>query len=85
MNLKFDFDDINLIPRYSIVNSRSECDSSIKFGKYTFENPVIPANMESVIDEELAVKLASVGYFYVMHRFGVNNKEFITNMNKLKF
>lgn len=79
---KFDYDDINLIPRYSTVDSRSECDTSVQLGKFRFKNPVIPANMESVINEELAKKLARNGYFYVMHRFGTDNKQFIINMKK---
>lgn len=83
MNMKFDFDDVNLVPRYSVVNSRSECDPSIKFGKFIFKNPVIPANMESVIDEELAIKLAKEGYFYVMHRFNFDSKSFIKKMKNL--
>ena len=82
MNQKFDYDDINLIPRYSVVDSRQECDTSITLGKYTFKNPIIPANMESVISEELCVKLAKAGYFYVMHRFNFDNKQFIINMKK---
>jgi len=77
---KFDFEDINLIPRYSVVNSRSECDTSIQLGKYNFKNPVIPANMESVIDEKLAKELAKNGYFYIMHRFDIDIKNFIKNM-----
>lgn len=80
--MRFDFGDINLVPRYSTVDSRSECDTSIKFGNYTFNNPVIPANMESVINEELAVKLAKEGYFYIMHRFGIDNIQFVKNMHE---
>lgn len=79
---KFDYDDINLIPRYSTVDSRSECDTSVQFGKFRFKNPIIPANMESVINFDLAQKLAQNGYFYVMHRFGIDNKTFIKNMKK---
>ena len=82
MNQKFDFDDINLIPRYSTVDSRQECDTSVKIGNHSFKNPVIPANMESVISEDLCKKLASNGYFYIMHRFNINNKQFIINMKK---
>jgi GMP reductase len=81
--MRFDYDDINLVPRYSTVDSRSQCDTSIKFGKHTFKNCVIPANMESVINEELAIKLAENGYFYVMHRFDVDNIKF-TKMMKNK-
>jgi len=65
----FDYEDIQLIPRKCIVKSRKECDTSVKFGKYTFKLPVVPANMETVIDENLAIHLAKNGYFYVMHRF----------------
>jgi GMP reductase len=82
MNRKFDYDDINLIPRYSVVDSRQECDTSITIGKYKFKNPIIPSNMESVIDEDLCQKLASNGYFYIMHRFNFDNKRFIIKMKE---
>jgi len=81
--MRFDYNDINLVPRYSTVESRSECDTSIKFGFHEFKNPVIPANMESVINEELAIKLAENGYFYVMHRFDVDNIKFTKKMKSL--
>lgn len=70
--MKFDFEQINLVPQKCIVNSRSECDTSVKLGNFTFKLPVVPANMECVIDENLAVKLAKNNYFYIMHRFGTN-------------
>ncbi len=79
----FDYDNINLVPRYSVVDSRSECDTSIQFGPHKFKNPVIPANMESVIDENLAIELSKNGYFYVMHRFNIDIKTFVINMKKL--
>jgi GMP reductase len=44
---------------------------------------VIPANMESVINEELAMRIAKKGYFYIMHRFGTDNKEFVSKMKSL--
>ncbi len=65
----FDYDDIQLIPNKGILKSRSEADTSIEFGPRTFKLPVVPANMETVIDETLAAELARRGYFYVMHRF----------------
>jgi len=84
MNYKpFDYNDINLIPKLCIVNSRSECDTSIKFGDFVFRIPVIPANMESVINEELAIKLAMNNYFYIMHRFNMDILKFIQKMKNL--
>ena len=65
----FDYDDIQLIPNKCIIKSRKEADTSIKFGPKTFKIPVVPANMESVINEDLAIWLAQNDYFYVMHRF----------------
>lgn len=50
----FDYEDIQLIPNKCIVNSRSECDTSIKFGPRSFKLPVVPANMQTVMNEELA-------------------------------
>lgn len=65
----FDYEDIQLVPNKCIVKSRSEIDTRIKFGPMTFNIPVVPANMQTVIDEKLAVWLAQNDYFYIMHRF----------------
>lgn len=80
MEQVFDFEHINLIPKKCIVDSRSECDTSFQFGKHKFKLPIIPANMECVINEEIAETLAKNGYFYVMHRFGIDNVDFIRKM-----
>ena len=66
---KFDYEDINLIPKKCIVGSRSECDTKVKIGNHTFNLPVVPANMECVINDELAIKFAQNGFFYIHHRF----------------
>ena len=69
MDVVFDYEDIQLIPAKCIVDSRSECDTSVKLGKHTFRLPVVPANMQTIIDEKIAIQLAEGGYFYIMHRF----------------
>jgi GMP reductase len=81
--MKFDFKDINLEPKMGMVNSRSECDTSTKLGNFKFKMPVVPANMECVINESLAIKLAKAGYFYILHRFDVDQIEFIKKMKIL--
>ena len=79
----FDYDDIQLVPNKAIVKSRKECDTSVKFGNRTFKIPVVPANMESVIDEDLAVWLAQNGYYYVMHRLQPEKRaDFIKMMHE---
>lgn len=65
----FDYEDVQLIPNKSIVQSRSECDTTVELGGRSFKMPVVPANMQTILDESLAEKLAANGYFYIMHRF----------------
>lgn len=78
----FDYDDIQLVPNKCIIKSRSEADTSVKFGPKTFKIPVVPANMESVIDEDLAIWLAQNDYYYVMHRFQPEDRaDFIKRMH----
>ncbi|RIY35569.1 GMP reductase [Psittacicella gerlachiana] len=77
----FDYEDIQLIPNKCIVESRSECNTSVKLGKMEFKIPVVPANMQTIIDEALAEDLARKGYFYIMHRFTPETREsFIRHM-----
>ncbi|WEG12172.1 GMP reductase [Pullulanibacillus sp. KACC 23026] len=77
----FDYEDIQLIPNKCIVNSRSECDTRVQFGGRTFKLPVVPANMQTIIDEKIAVFLAENDYFYIMHRFNPEKRiHFIKDM-----
>ncbi|MCZ8531876.1 GMP reductase [Psychrobacillus psychrodurans] len=69
MDNVFDYEDIQLIPAKCVVNSRSECDTTVTLGGHTFKLPVVPANMQTIIDENIANYLAEKGYFYIMHRF----------------
>lgn len=80
----FDYEDVQLIPNKCIVTSRSECDTHVKLGNRTFRLPVVPANMQTIIDEELAEKLAREGYFYIMHRFQPERRmDFVKRMHDL--
>ena len=59
----FDYEDIQLIPNKCIIKSRSEADTHVRLGDYTFKLPVVPANMQTIIDEDIAEKLAKNGSF----------------------
>ena len=78
----FDYDQILLLPRKCRVQSRSECDASIDFGGRRFKLPVVPSNMKTVVDEPLSRWLAENGYFYVMHRFDLDNVVFVREMKQ---
>ncbi|MDP3616794.1 MAG: GMP reductase [Rhodoferax sp.] len=76
----FDYDNILLLPRKCRVESRSECDASVELGGRRFRIPVVPANMKTVVSEAICVWLAQNGYFYVMHRFDLDNVKFVQDM-----
>ena len=78
----FDYDNILLLPRKCRVESRSECDPSIEFGGRRFKLPVVPANMKTVLDESISEWLAANGYFYVMHRFDLDNVAYAKRMRE---
>jgi GMP reductase len=76
----FDYDNILLLPRKCRVESRSECDAGVDFGPRRFRIPVVPANMKTVVSEPICIWLAQNGYFYVMHRFDLDNIAFVKDM-----
>ncbi len=76
----FDYDNVLLLPRKCRVESRAECDTSVPLGQRRFRLPVVPANMKTVLDERIALWLAQNDYFYVMHRFDLDNVAFVRDM-----
>ena len=76
----FDYDNVLLLPRKCRVESRSECDAGIELGGRTFRIPVVPANMKTVVNVPICIWLAKNGYFYVMHRFDLDNVQFVKDM-----
>ncbi len=76
----FDYDNILLLPRKCRVDSRSECDAGVTLGGRSFRIPVVPANMKTVVNEAICLWMARNGYFYVMHRFDLDNLQFVRNM-----
>jgi GMP reductase len=76
----FDYDNVLLLPRKCRVESRSECDAGVELGGRKFRIPVVPANMKTVVSEATCVWLAQNGYFYVMHRFDLDNVQFVKDM-----
>lgn len=80
MKKNFDYKDINLVPNLGIVKSRSECDTTVNLGKFTFNAPIVPANMESIITQKMCEILAQNNYFYIMHRFNIDILQFVKDM-----
>jgi IMP dehydrogenase len=71
------FDDVLLVPQYSEVPSRSSVDISVNLGKLKFKHPVIPANMQTVTGEDMALAVIQSGGLAILHRF-MDTKEQMT-------
>ena len=74
MNLRPDigltFDDVLLVPKRSVIRSRSEVKtSSWLVPGIRLEIPVISANMDTVTEAPMAIALAKAGGIGIIHRF----------------
>lgn len=63
------YDDVLLVPKYSEIKSRSTVNTNVKLGKFTFNHPVIPANMKTVTGEEMAEFIYNSKGLAILHRF----------------
>lgn len=66
--MQYNYKDILLRPKMSVVNSRSQCDTSQVLGKHAFQVPVVMANMQSLVTPEICKMFDDNGWFYVYHR-----------------
>lgn len=64
------YDDIQLIPSYSEIESRKNIDLSTYVSKrYKIKIPFVAAPMDTVCEEEMAIKLGQMGGVGCIHRF----------------
>lgn len=79
------YQNVLLVPKYSELESRSFADTSVELCGWKFKLPVVPANMEDVIDANMCEYLSENGYFYIYHRFGRSNDTDYGNLTTLCF
>ena len=84
MEKQLGYQDISLEPQKCIVMSRRDCQTDITLGNHSFEMPIYPANMKSVVNTDTCAYLAKNGWFYTMHRFGVDTLGFIRYMQAIQ-
>lgn len=82
MERQLNYSDVFLKPHKCIVDSRKDCDTSVTLGNRTFDMPVYPANMKSVVNIDTCKFFAKNNWFYTMHRFDINVLDFIEEMQK---
>lgn len=70
------FDDVLLVPIKSEVKSRR--DPSLRSPitrKFTFDMPIVSANMDTVTEADMAIAMAKLGGLGILHRFVPINKQ----------
>lgn len=81
---QFTFNDILLEPAYSNVVSRNDVKLSVKLCKgFEFETPIIPANMKSVVSNDLVNFMFNKKGLSLLHRFYETNDEYLGTYAKL--
>ena len=64
------FDDVLLMPRHSEMNSRRAPQLESRVTKnFSLKTPIISANMDTVTEVEMAIKMAELGGMGILHRF----------------
>jgi IMP dehydrogenase len=70
MKYAYTFDDIQITPVYSEIESRSQCELITKFTKrYVIGTPLVSSPMDTVTDSKMALSIASYGGVGIIHRF----------------
>src|SRR3989344_7142967 len=64
------FDDVLLVPKRSVVNSRKDISLKTKLTNNIFLNiPILSANMDTVTESAMAITLSKMGGLGIIHRF----------------
>ena len=70
LEVGYTFDDVLLIPQRSRISSRKDTNLQSNLSKNIRLNiPVISANMDTVTESNMAIKIASLGGIGIIHRF----------------
>lgn len=63
------FDDVLLLPRFSTISSRTECDTSTMLGDIPLELGIISSNMDTITEDKMATVMHKAGGLGALHRF----------------
>lgn len=78
------FDDVLLVPNKSDVRSRKDPDLSTRLTKnHTIQIPITSANMDTITESSMAIAMAQLGGFGILHRFmSIENQ--LSEIQKMK-
>ena len=84
MKYAYTFDDIQIVPKYSEIESRSQCELTSRFTKrYVIGTPLVASPMDTVTDSRMALAIASYGGVGIIHRF-MNINEQVKHVIRVK-
>jgi IMP dehydrogenase len=84
MKYAYTFDDLQIIPKYSEIESRGQCELRTKFTKrYVIGTPLVSSPMDTVTDSKMALSIASYGGVGIIHRF-MKIDEQVKHVSKVK-
>jgi IMP dehydrogenase len=70
MNKCYTYDDVNIIPKYSEVESRKEVSLRTKFTRNTYlDIPIVSSPMDTITESDMSIGMMSMGGVGVIHRF----------------
>ena len=76
LRIGYTFDDVLLIPQKSTISSRKDTNLQSNLSKNIRLNiPIISANMDTVTESNMAIKIASLGGIGIIHRFMTIEKQ----------
>lgn len=63
------FDDVLLIPQYSVLGSRKEADTSTRISGMGLTIPVVSSNMDTITEDKMAIRMYQLGGLGILHRY----------------
>lgn len=63
------FDDTLILPRFSEIRTRKECDTTVDLNGLVLKTPIISANMDTITGVDMAKAMSSFGGIGCLHRF----------------
>lgn len=66
----YSYDDVLIVPKYNTVKSREDVTFRTQLSRnYKIDNPLIAANMNTVCESDMAIKMGKLGGVGIIHRF----------------
>jgi len=70
IKLALTYDDVQIIPKFSKINSRSNCNLRSRFTKnYVVDVPIIASPMDTVTGDSMMIEMHKLGGAGILHRF----------------